>query len=159
MRAILCAALCAREQGASVLILESAPRHMRGGNSRHTRNLRAMHEAPTDVLTEAYPEEEYFADLMRVTGGITKEPLARLTIRESAQCPKADEGHFQNIDQHRYFNTNNLWIDLQALKAALEANDGLIPLPPIMNKKTVDPRDATSPAVVQLETAMGAAIE
>lgn len=83
----------------------------------------------------------------------------RFLLRESAQCPKADEGHFQNIDQHRYFNTNNLWIDLQALKAALEANDGLIPLPPIMNKKTVDPRDAASPAVVQLETAMGAAIE
>ena len=83
----------------------------------------------------------------------------RFLLRESAQCPKADEGHFQNIDQHRYFNTNNLWIDLQALKSALQANDGLIPLPPIMNKKTVDPRDATSPAVVQLETAMGAAIE
>ena len=83
----------------------------------------------------------------------------RFLLRESAQCPKADEAHFQNIDLHRYFNTNNLWIDLQALQAALEANDGLIPLPPIMNKKTVDPRDAASPAVVQLETAMGAAIE
>jgi len=60
---------------------------------------------------------------------------------------------------HRYFNTNNLWIDLVALKGALEANEGLIPLPPIMNKKTVDPRDGSSPAVVQVETAMGAAIE
>lgn len=83
----------------------------------------------------------------------------RFLLRESAQCPKEDEGHFQNIDQHRYFNTNNLWIDLQALKGALETNDGLIPLPPIMNKKTVDPRDGSSPAVIQLETAMGAAIE
>ena len=83
----------------------------------------------------------------------------RYLLRESAQCPKSDEHLFQNIDEHRYFNTNNLWIDLQALKAALEANDGLIPLPPIMNKKTVDPRDGASPAVVQLETAMGAAIE
>jgi UDP-N-acetylglucosamine pyrophosphorylase len=83
----------------------------------------------------------------------------RFLLRESAQCLKADEQHFQSIDTHRYFNTNNLWIDLQALKAALEANDGLIPLPPIMNKKTLDPRDASSPAVVQLETAMGAAIE
>ena len=80
-------------------------------------------------------------------------------LRESAQCPKEDEGSFQNIDLHRYFNTNNLWIDLQALKTALDANDGLIPLPPIMNKKTVDPRDSSSPAVIQLETAMGAAIE
>jgi len=83
----------------------------------------------------------------------------RFLLRESAQCPKEDEHQFQNIDLHRYFNTNNLWIDLQALKQALEANDGLIPLPPIMNKKTVDPRDGSSPAVVQLETAMGAAIE
>ena len=91
--AALCAALCAREQGASVLILESAPRHMRGGNSRHTRNLRAMHEAPTSVLTDSYPEDEYFADLMRVTGGETKEPLARLTIRESAQCPDWMSGY------------------------------------------------------------------
>lgn len=83
----------------------------------------------------------------------------RFLLRESAQCLKADEQHFQSIDTHRYFNTNNLWIDLQALKATLEANDGLIPLPPIMNKKTVDPRDSASLAVVQLETAMGAAIE
>jgi UDP-N-acetylglucosamine pyrophosphorylase len=83
----------------------------------------------------------------------------RFLLRESAQCPKADEHHFQDIDRHRYFNTNNLWIDLQALKAALDANDGLIPLPPIMNKKTVDPRDAGSAVVIQLETAMGAAIE
>lgn len=83
----------------------------------------------------------------------------RFLLRESAQCPKEDEAHFQNIDLHRYFNTNNLWIDLQALKAALEANDGLIPLPPIMNKKTLDPRDGSSPAVIQLESAMGAAIE
>ena len=80
-------------------------------------------------------------------------------LRESAQCLKEDEGSFQNIELHRYFNTNNLWIDLVALKAALEANEGLIPLPPIMNKKTVDPRDGSSPMVVQVETAMGAAIE
>jgi UDP-N-acetylglucosamine pyrophosphorylase len=84
---------------------------------------------------------------------------SRLLLRESAQCLKDDEPHFQNTDRHRYFNTNNLWIDLEALKRELEANDGLIPLPPIMNKKTVDPRDGASPAVVQLETAMGAAIE
>ncbi len=83
----LSAALCAREKGASVLVLESAPRHLRGGNSRHTRNLRCMHEAPTDILTESYPEDEYYADLLRVTGGQTTENLARLTIRESAACP------------------------------------------------------------------------
>lgn len=80
----LCAALSAREHGASVLVIECAPPEFRGGNSRHTRNLRCMHEAPTDVLTEAYPENEYFADLMRVTSGETNEALARITIQQSA---------------------------------------------------------------------------
>jgi tricarballylate dehydrogenase len=81
--AALCAALTAREAGARVLVLESAPQEFRGGNSRHTRNMRCAHDAPTDVMTGAYPEEEYFADLMRVTGGETSERLARLAIRES----------------------------------------------------------------------------
>src|SRR5262245_24312425 len=66
--AALSAALVARESGVSVAVLESAPFEYRGGNSRHTRNMRCMHERPTDVLTDAYPEDEYFADLMRVTG-------------------------------------------------------------------------------------------
>jgi tricarballylate dehydrogenase len=81
--AALCAALTAREAGASVTVLECAPPEYRGGNSRHTRNMRCMHDAPTDVLTEAYLEDEYFADLLRVTGGQTTETLARLVIRES----------------------------------------------------------------------------
>jgi tricarballylate dehydrogenase len=84
--AALCAALMAREAGASVLLLEAAPREWRGGNSSHTRNLRCMHPAPQDVLTEAYPEEEYWQDLLKITGGITDEALARLVIRESAVC-------------------------------------------------------------------------
>ena len=79
--AALSAALTAREAGASVLVLEHAPRAMRGGNSRHTRNLRAMHLQPTSVLTEAYGEEEYWDDLLRVTQGETDEHLARMTIR------------------------------------------------------------------------------
>jgi tricarballylate dehydrogenase len=83
--AALCAALTASECGARVLVLESAPREFRGGNSRHTRNMRAMHDAPTDILTGAYTEEEYFADLMRVTGGETDEGLARIAIRESSK--------------------------------------------------------------------------
>jgi tricarballylate dehydrogenase len=57
----------AREAGASVLLLEAAPREWRGGNSMHTRNLRCMHDAPQDVLTEAYPEEEFWQDLLKVT--------------------------------------------------------------------------------------------
>ncbi len=83
----------------------------------------------------------------------------RLILRESAQCPKADEAAFQDIARHRYFNTNNLWIRLDRLKETLDANDGLIPLPMIRNEKTADPRDSKSPRVYQLEVAMGAAIE
>ncbi len=84
--AALCAALMAREAGASVLLLEAAPRAWRGGNSSHTRNLRCMHDAPQDVLVEAYPEEEFWQDLLKVTGGITNETLARIAIRASATC-------------------------------------------------------------------------
>ena len=84
--AALCAALMAREAGASVLLLEAAPREWRGGNSQHTRNLRCMHDAPQDVLVDAYPEEEYWQDLLKVTGGITNEALARMVIRASSTC-------------------------------------------------------------------------
>ncbi|MEO8545189.1 MAG: FAD-dependent tricarballylate dehydrogenase TcuA [Burkholderiaceae bacterium] len=84
--AALCAALMAREAGASVLLLEASPREWRGGNSQHTRNLRCKHDAPQDVLVEAYPEEEYWQDLLKVTGGATNEALARLVIRESSTC-------------------------------------------------------------------------
>jgi tricarballylate dehydrogenase len=84
--AALCAALMARETGASVLVLEAAPKLWRGGNSAHTRNLRCMHDAPQDVLTEAYPEEEFWQDLLKVTGGQTNEAMARLAIRESSHC-------------------------------------------------------------------------
>ncbi|HXD41967.1 MAG TPA: FAD-dependent tricarballylate dehydrogenase TcuA [Ramlibacter sp.] len=84
--AALCAALMAREAGATVLLLEAAPRDWRGGNSQHTRNLRCMHEAPQDVLVDAYPEEEFWQDLLKVTGGATDERLARLVIRASSNC-------------------------------------------------------------------------
>ena len=84
--AALCAALTAREAGASVLMLEAAPREWRGGNSVHTRNLRCMHDAPQDVLTEAYPEDEFWNDLQKVTGGQTDERLARIAITRSATC-------------------------------------------------------------------------
>jgi len=84
--AALCAALMAREAGASVLLLEAAPQAWRGGNSMHVRNLRCMHDAPQDVLIEAYPEEEYWQDLLKVTGGKTDEALARLVIRASSTC-------------------------------------------------------------------------
>jgi tricarballylate dehydrogenase len=82
----LCAALSAVEQGASVAVLESAPREFRGGNSRHTRNLRCMHDGPAAFLADSYSEDEYFGDLLRVTGGETDEALARVAIRESRTC-------------------------------------------------------------------------
>ncbi|MDO5473237.1 MAG: UTP--glucose-1-phosphate uridylyltransferase [Akkermansia sp.] len=80
-------------------------------------------------------------------------------LREVAQCPEEDVEDFQNIDKHRYFNTNNLWIRLDALRDYLASHDGVLPLPVICNTKTVDPRDSSSPSVYQLETAMGAAIQ
>lgn len=81
--AALCAAMTAAEYGAQVTLVEHAPRDKRGGNSRHTRNLRVAHDAPTDVLTDAYSPDEYWQDLNRVTGGQTEETLARMMIGES----------------------------------------------------------------------------
>jgi len=83
----------------------------------------------------------------------------QLLLRELAQCPDADLNYFQDIDRHRYFNTNSLWIQLDQLRTELDRGGGLLSLPLIQNVKTVDPRDKTSPKVYQLETAMGAAIE
>jgi UDP-N-acetylglucosamine pyrophosphorylase len=82
----------------------------------------------------------------------------RLLLRESAQCPEDDKAVFQDIDRHRFFNTNNLWLRLDRLKAALDSSGGSLPLPVMKNRKTVNPRDVESAPVYQLETAMGAAI-
>ncbi|MEM8801063.1 MAG: FAD-dependent tricarballylate dehydrogenase TcuA [Pseudomonadota bacterium] len=84
--AALCAAITAAEAGAKVTLLEAAPKPYRGGNSRHTRNFRCMHDGPLSVLTGRYDEDEYFDDLLRVTGGKTDEQLARLAIRSSQEC-------------------------------------------------------------------------
>lgn len=84
---------------------------------------------------------------------------SRLVLREVAQCPDSDLHSFQDITRHQFFNTNNLWLNLPALKEALTAANGVLPLPVIQNSKTVDPRDKESTQVWQLETAMGAAIE
>jgi UDP-N-acetylglucosamine pyrophosphorylase len=88
-----------------------------------------------------------------------RKSSGRLLLRELAQCPEEDESHFQNIERHRFFNTNNLWVRLDRVKAELERNGGALPLPLITNSKTVDPRDPASTKVLQLESAMGAAIE
>ena len=81
----LCAAITARRAGARVLVLESATKDFRGGNSRHTRDIRYMHGAATDYVTGPYAESEFWEDLRQVTGGETNEALARLTIRDSEQ--------------------------------------------------------------------------
>ena len=81
-----------------------------------------------------------------------------LVLRETAQVPDEDQDAFEDIQRHRYFNANNIWVNLRALKSALDERDGVLGLPMIVNKKTVDPRDGSSPEVLQLETAMGAAI-
>jgi tricarballylate dehydrogenase len=83
----LCAAITASDHGARVLILESSPREFRGGNSRHTRNIRCVHEAPTRILTDAYTEDEYFSDLQRVTKGRMDEHLTRIAVQSSSSLP------------------------------------------------------------------------
>src|SRR5688500_4258514 len=82
----LSAALTARRLGCRVIVLEHAPRELRGGNSRHTRNLRCAHAAPTDTLTGSYSEEELLADLERVNEGETDAALATLVAARSTEC-------------------------------------------------------------------------
>ncbi len=81
-----------------------------------------------------------------------------LILRESAQCADDDVPDFQNIEKHKYFNTNNIWVNLKKLKEILDEKNAILGLPMIRNEKTVDPRNASSPKVYQLETAMGSAI-
>jgi UTP--glucose-1-phosphate uridylyltransferase len=95
----------------------------------------------------------------RKGGHLAARPDGGLVLREIAQTPVDDLEAFQDIARHRFFNTNTLWLDLQALQSILAANDGVLALPMIVNEKSVDPTDRTSLAVLQLETAMGAAID
>jgi UTP--glucose-1-phosphate uridylyltransferase len=83
----------------------------------------------------------------------------QLVLRETAQTPPEDEDSFRDYRRWRFYNTNNLWIDLEILADTLEASEGVLELPLIVNRKTVDPRDSDSTPVIQLESAMGAAIE
>ncbi len=91
-------------------------------------------------------------------GHLAQLPGGRLLLRESAQCPTEDETTFQDITRHRFFNTNNLWINLPALKEVMVARGNILGLSMIRNNKTIDPRDKASTPVYQLETAMGSAI-
>ena len=83
----------------------------------------------------------------------------RLVLRETAQTAPEDLDALQDLERHRYCNTNNLWLDLAALKALLDETSGVLDLPLIRNVKTVDPQDSSSPTVIQIESAMGAAVQ
>jgi len=92
-----------------------------------------------------------------------RKSSGRLVLRESSQAPTLPSGdiipEFQDVTRYRHFNTNNIWLDLQAMLEVARRHDGAIPLPLISNKKNVNPRDRSSRKVIQIETAMGAAIE
>lgn len=114
----------------------------------------------------------YFADnnfpfLMEVAGRtesdkkgghLAKLLNGQLVLRESAQCPEPDIAAFQDVEKYKYFNTNNIWIDLVELEKTMAANKNILGLPMIVNKKNVNPKDYDSREVFQLETAMGSAI-
>ena len=90
-------------------------------------------------------------------GHLARAKTGGLILRESAQCPEAELDAFRDIERYRYFNTNNLWVNLAYLKTLIAENKG-VRLPMILNPKHLDPRDDESPGVFQVETAMGAAI-
>jgi UTP--glucose-1-phosphate uridylyltransferase len=94
----------------------------------------------------------------RKGGHLARTRQGGLTLREVAQCPVEERESFEDIQLYRYFNTNNLWLDLESLRDALAERDSVLGLPMIRNEKSVDPNDPSSPRVIQLETAMGAAI-
>jgi UTP--glucose-1-phosphate uridylyltransferase len=95
----------------------------------------------------------------RKGGHVARRRGAGLVLRETAQVRDEDQDAFQDIGRHRFFNANNIWLDLRVLASVLDQRDGVLGLPMIANRKPVDPSDSSSPAVYQLETAMGAAVE
>jgi UTP--glucose-1-phosphate uridylyltransferase len=124
--------------------------------------------AQLDARVAAYLAAEEIPFLMEVVQGTAADRKGghiarrvddgRLVLRETAQTPPEDEDSFRDFRRWRYYNTNNLWVDLRALDRSLEAAGGVLELPLIVNHKTVDPRDSDSTPVIQLESAMGAAI-
>lgn len=122
--------------------------------------------AVVDRAILGYFAENEFPFLMEVAdrtemdkkGGHLARQNGRFILRESAQCPAEDMDAFKDIRRHKYFNTNNLWLNLRALQRVMAERDNQLGLPLIRNAKTVDPRDPESTPVYQLETAMGSAI-
>jgi UTP--glucose-1-phosphate uridylyltransferase len=124
--------------------------------------------ATTDARIAGHLERGEIPFLMEVVEGTEAERkgghIARrradgqLVLRETAQTPAEDQESFRDYRRWRYYNTNSLWVDLRVLKEKLDETGGVLELPLIINRKTVDPRDSSSPRVIQLESAMGAAI-
>jgi UTP--glucose-1-phosphate uridylyltransferase len=124
--------------------------------------------ATTEARIPAYMERNEIPFLMEVVLGTEADRKGghiacrradgQLVLRETAQTPPEDEESFRDYRRWRYYNTNSLWFDLRALSDRLDETGGVLELPLIVNRKTVDPRDSSSPAVLQLESAMGAAI-
>jgi UTP--glucose-1-phosphate uridylyltransferase len=123
--------------------------------------------ATLDLSILGYMAEKKLPFLMEVAcrtaadrkgGHLAQRPDGQLILRELAQCPPDELDLFQDIQQYRYFNTNNLWVHLPTLYTILRQRNGVLGLPLIRNEKPVDPTDLSSPRVYQLETAMGSAI-
>jgi UTP--glucose-1-phosphate uridylyltransferase len=123
--------------------------------------------AVMDASILGYFATEQFDFLMEVAdrtaadrkgGHLARLKDGRLTLRELAQCPEEEAEEFQDVALYKYFNTNSIWLHLPSLRKLIDTHQGILPLPLIRNKKNLDPRDAASPMVFQLETAMGAAI-
>ncbi len=94
----------------------------------------------------------------RKGGHLCRRRDGRLALRESAQCPEDEVEEFQDVELYRYFNTNSIWVRLPSLRSLLDEHHGVLPLDTLFNRKNLDPRDPDSPAVIQLETAMGSAL-
>ena len=124
------------------------------GATLDTRILRWFADSGAPFAMEVADRTE--AD--RKGGHLAQRPDGGLVLREVAQTPDEDLDSFQDITRHRFFNTNTLWLDLQALADVLAERGSVLGLPLIVNRKTVDPADSASPEVIQIETAMGAAI-
>ncbi len=150
-----------RGSGLLARLLEQGFRHAMISNSDNLG-------ATVDPRIAAHVAREEIPFLMEVVQGTESDRkgghIARrradgqLVLRESAQTPPEDEESFRDFRRWRYYNTNNLWVDLEVLAELLEADQGVLELPLIINRKTVDPRDSDSTPVIQLESAMGAAI-
>jgi UTP--glucose-1-phosphate uridylyltransferase len=150
-----------RRSGTLATLLERGFRHAMISNSDNLG-------ATLDPRIAAYVAAEHIPFLMEVVEGTEADRKGghiarrrddgRLVLREVAQTPPEDEDSFRDYRRWRYYNTNNLWVDLRVLGEALERSDGVLELPLIVNRKTVDPRDSSSTPVLQLESAMGAAI-